>query len=339
MKKITYKFSTTSTDFYFDSNFNQVEPLVRAKNTVFITDENAFSLHQKKFKNLNLIVINAGEAFKIQATIDSIIEQLIQFKANRTTTLIGVGGGVVTDITGFVASVFMRGIDFAFMPTTILGLVDASIGGKNGIDVGVYKNVVGTINQPKFILHDLSFLKTLPDAEWQNGFAEIIKHACIGNRKMFNELTENTIEKIKKNKDKLNIIIENNAKQKLKIVANDEFEKGDRKLLNFGHTLGHAIENTYKLSHGQAISIGMIFACKLSENILGFKQTNEVISLLNQYGLPTKFKLNSKKVFDVLVMDKKREEDFVHFILLEKIGKAVIKKVKLHTLKNALIQF
>ena len=339
MKKITYKFSTTSTDFYFDSNFNQVEPLVRAKNTVFITDENVFSLHQKKFKNLNLIVINAGEAFKIQATIDSIIEQLIQFKANRTTTLIGVGGGVVTDITGFVASVFMRGIDFAFMPTTILGLVDASIGGKNGIDVGVYKNVVGTINQPKFILHDLSFLKTLPDAEWQNGFAEIIKHACIGNRKMFNELTENTIEKIKKNKDKLNIIIENNAKQKLKIVANDEFEKGDRKLLNFGHTLGHAIENTYKLSHGQAISIGMIFACKLSENILGFKQTNEVISLLNQYGLPTKFKLNSKKVFDVLVMDKKREEDFVHFILLEKIGKAVIKKVKLHTLKNALIQF
>ena len=339
MKKITYKFSTTSTDFYFDSNFNQVEPLVRAKNTVFITDENVFSLHQKKFKNLNLIVINAGEAFKIQATIDSIIEQLIQFKANRTTTLIGVGGGVVTDITGFVASVFMRGIDFAFMPTTILGLVDASIGGKNGIDVGVYKNVVGTINQPKFILHDLSFLKTLPDAEWQNGFAEIIKHACIGNRKMFNELTENTIEKIKKNKDKLNIIIENNAKQKLKIVANDEFEKGDRKLLNFGHTLGHAIENTYKLSHGQAISIGMIFACKLSENILGFKQTNEVISLLNQYGLPTNLKLNSKKVFDVLVMDKKREEDFVHFILLEKIGKAVIKKVKLHTLKNALIQF
>ena len=339
MKKITYKFSTTSTDFYFDSNFNQVEPLVRAKNTVFITDENVFSLHQKKFKNLNLIVINAGEAFKIQATVDSIIEQLIQFKANRTTILIGIGGGVVTDISGFVASVFMRGIDFAFIPTTILGLVDASIGGKNGIDVGVFKNVVGTINQPKFILHDLSFLKTLPDAEWQNGFAEIIKHACIGNKKMFNELTENSIEKIKKNKDKLNIIIENNAKQKLKIVANDEFEKGDRKLLNFGHTLGHAIENTYKLSHGQAISIGMIFACKLSENILGFKQTNEVISLLNQYGLPTKFKLNSKKVFDVLVMDKKREEDFVHFILLEKIGKAVIKKVKLHTLKNALIQF
>ena len=339
MKKITYKFSTTSTDFYFDSNFNQVEPLVRAKNAVFITDENVFSYHQKKLKNLNLIVINAGEAFKIQATVDSIIEQLIQFKANRTTILIGIGGGVVTDISGFVASVFMRGIDFAFMPTTILGLVDASIGGKNGIDVGVFKNVVGTINQPKFILHDLSFLKTLPDAEWQNGFAEIIKHACIGNKKMFNELTEYSIEKIKKNKDKLNIIIENNAKQKLKIVANDEFEKGDRKLLNFGHTLGHAIENTYKLSHGQAISIGMIFACKLSENILGFKQTNEVISLLNQYGLPTNLKLNSKKVFDVLVMDKKREEDFVHFILLEKIGKAVIKKVKLHTLKNALIQF
>ena len=339
MKKITYKFSTTSTDFYFDSNFNQVEPLVRAKNTVFITDENVFSYHQKKFKNLNLIVINAGEAFKIQATVDSIIKQLIQFKANRTTILIGIGGGVVTDISGFVASVFMRGIDFAFMPTTILGLVDASIGGKNGIDVGVFKNVVGTINQPKFILHDLSFLKTLLDAEWQNGFAEIIKHASIGDKKMFNELTENSIEKIKKNKDKLNIIIENNAKQKLKIVANDEFEKGDRKLLNFGHTLGHAIENTYKLSHGQAISIGMIFACKLSENILGFKQTNEVISLLNQYGLPTNLKLNSKKVFDVLVMDKKREEDFVHFILLEKIGKAVIKKVKLHTLKNALIQF
>ena len=334
-----YQQKNISTKLYFQSSINNLNELVDINNAIIITDENVFEKHSPKFKSLNTIVINAGEEFKVQETVNSIIEQLVNANANRKTFLIGIGGGVVTDITGYVASVFMRGISFGFIPTTILGLVDASIGGKNGVNVGLFKNIIGTINQPKFILHDISFLKTLPVQEWSNGFAEIIKHAAIGNKKMFAELQNNSIKIYQKDIKLLGNLLEQNAKQKLKVVAKDVYEKGDRKHLNFGHTLGHAVENTYQISHGQAISIGMHFACKLSEEVLNFSQTKEVNELLVQYSLPTHINFKPKKVFDVLVMDKKREQGFVHFILLEKIGKAVIKKMSLKELKSFLISF
>ncbi len=334
-----YQYKGIATQFYFISKFNYLKNLIDYSNAVFISDENVFQHHSSKFKNLNTIVIKAGEQFKVQATVDSIIHQLIQFKTNRKTILVAVGGGVVTDITGYVASVFMRGIEFGFVPTSLLCLVDASIGGKNGIDVGDYKNMVGTINQPQFILHDISFLQSLPENEWQNGFAEIIKHAAIADKKLFKELASHQLKYYRSQKAKINNLVQQNAKQKLQVVAKDVYEKGDRKLLNFGHTLGHAIETTHQLSHGQAIAIGMMFACKLSEKIVGFKQTDEVQNILQQYSLPTHLKFNPKKVFEILVMDKKREQNFIHFILLEKIGKAVIKKVSLTELKQSIIEF
>ncbi len=317
------------------ANFSSLDK----KNTIVITDENVFAHHSKKLKDYSTIVLKAGEAFKVQATIDSIVEQLLHYGANRTTTLVGVGGGVITDITGYVASIYMRGINFGFVPTTLLALVDASIGGKNGIDVGIYKNMIGTINQPQFILHDYSFLNTLPEAEWQNGFAEIIKHACIKDAAMFSELQSNSIKYYQTKKQALSLLIEKNAMLKTKVVAKDVNEKGDRKLLNFGHTLGHALENQYELSHGQAISIGMVFASKLSQELTSFKQTDEVINLLEQYILPTIVLFNKKKVFEVLTMDKKREKDFIKFILLQKIGKAVIKEISLAEIKEALNTF
>src|SRR6185436_8006814 len=149
---------------------------VDQRNAVIITDENVFSNHKKRFKDWRVIVLQPGEDQKSQATVDSIIAQLIMLEDDIKTTLVGVGGGVVTDITGYAASVYMRGIRFGFIPTTLLAMVDASIGGKNGVDVGIYKNLVGTIRQPSFILHDLVFLNSLPQSEWTNGFAEIIKH-------------------------------------------------------------------------------------------------------------------------------------------------------------------
>src|SRR5678815_2835973 len=185
MKKVAYKFSNSSTVHYFDSSFSQLKNIVDQKNAIIITDENVFNQHNKKFKNWNCIVLKPGEEFKVQSTVDSIIEQLIAMEADRKTTLVGVGGGVITDITGYVASVYMRGISFGFIPTSLLAMVDASIGGKNGIDVGVYKNMVGIIRQPKFILHDMIFLNSLPQNEWENGFAEIIKHAAIKDAAMF----------------------------------------------------------------------------------------------------------------------------------------------------------
>ena len=334
MNKQTFKFNYAFTDCYFANGFSHLKEIVDIKNTIIITDENIFAAHQKKFKSYKTIVLKPGEEYKIQATVDSIIEQLIALGADRKTTLVGVGGGVITDITGFVASIYMRGIKFGFVPTTLLALVDASIGGKNGIDVGVYKNMVGITKQPSFILHDLIFLNTLPEAQWQQGFAEIIKHACIKDAAMFNDLQKHSLQYYRSKKKEACLLIQRNAKLKIKVVQQDEFEKGERKLLNFGHTLGHALENQYELSHGQAVAIGITYAANISKQLSGFKQTDAVIKTLEQYGLPTYASFNKQKVFDVLKMDKKRERKGINFILLEKIGKGVIKSIPLNQLEE-----
>jgi 3-dehydroquinate synthase len=336
MSKQTFKFSTSATDIFFDSSILKLKEIVDIKKVIFITDENIFNLHQKKFKGFNTIVLKPGEEFKIQSTIDSIIYQLLEFEADRSSILIGVGGGVITDITGYSASIYMRGIQFGFVPTSLLSMVDASIGGKNGIDVGVYKNIIGVTKQPSFLLYDYSFLSTLPECEWQNGFAEIIKHACIKDAAMFKLLQANTLKYYQTKKKEISALIQKNAKIKLKVVQADEFEKGERKLLNFGHTLGHALENQYNLSHGQAISIGMRYAAEISEQLLGFKQTDSIIQLLQQYGLPTNVSFNKSKVFEVLKMDKKRAANEINYILLEKIGKAIILPIPLSDLEYLL---
>jgi shikimate kinase / 3-dehydroquinate synthase len=215
-----------------------------------------------------------------------------------------------------------------------LAMVDASIGGKNGIDVGIYKNMVGTIHQPSFILYDHSFLETLPQNEWENGFAEVIKHSCIRDAAMFRELEANSIGVYQKNKKLLAQLIKRNAIIKTKVVQRDEYEKKDRKLLNFGHTLGHALENQYELSHGQAISIGMTYASVISEQLVGFKEAGRVARLLIQYDLPTFTEFDRRKVFDVLKMDKKRERKEINYILLEKIGKGIIRPIPLKGLEK-----
>lgn len=334
MDPIQFKFSKASTDFFFNHSFSQLKKIANPKSAILITDENIFSNHTGKFRNWNTIVLKPGEAFKVQATVDSVIEQMIAFAADRKTMLIGIGGGVITDITGYVASIYMRGIPFGFLPTSLLAMVDASIGGKNGIDIGVYKNMAGTIRQPAFILHDYSLLQSLPQNEWINGFAEIIKHACIKDTAMFKELESSTLKSYQQKKTALQSLVHRNALIKIKIVQKDEFEKGDRRLLNFGHTLGHALENQYELSHGQAIAIGMTYASHISAQLKGFKDTGRVVKLLEQYGLPTYADFNKKKVIEVLKMDKKRERREMNYVLLEKTGKAVMESISLSQLEK-----
>lgn len=336
MTKKTIRFSNASVDYYFAGGLFLLRKIIDQKNAVLITDENVFGHHQSKFKGWNTIVLKAGEEYKVQVAVDAVIEQLIEMEADRKTTLVGIGGGVITDLTGYVASIYMRGIKFGFVPTTLLALVDASIGGKNGIDVGEYKNMIGVIRQPSFILHDLIFLDTLPQNEWRNGFAEIIKHAAIKDASMFRALEENELTFYQKKKKAVCDLIQRNAMIKTKVVQDDEFESGERKLLNFGHTLGHALETQYELSHGEAISIGMAYAVSLSEQLKGFKQKERVVTLLEQYGLPTYARFNRDKVINVLRMDKKKEKDFINFILLEKVGKAVIEPILINKLYETL---
>ena len=322
MQKKSFTFSSSTVQYYFDADFGYLDKLVNKDSTILLADENFALKNKKKLAGWKTIIVPSGEQHKIQHTVDKIIELLISLGADRSITLIGVGGGVVTDITGYVASIFMRGVRFAFVPTSVLGMTDAAIGGKNGINVGLHKNMVGLIRQPEFILFDYSLLKTLPKEELINGFAEIIKHACIHDTAMFAMLEEQKITHYQKDLSQLAKLIQRNVLLKTKTVIKDEFETGERKLLNFGHTIGHAIENLYKIPHGHAVSIGIGVACKISEQLTGFKQTDRVTKLLKQYGLPPQFQFDKEAVWKLLLSDKKIKTGNIHYVVLNKIGKA-----------------
>ena len=334
LQQLSYTFSNSKVIYYLAYGISHLKEIVDQKTTIIITDENVYAAHTKRFKGWNCIVLKPGEEYKIQATVDTIIDQLIEMGADRKSTLVGVGGGVVTDITGYVASVYMRGIKFGFIPTSLLAMVDASIGGKNGIDVGVYKNMVGVIRQPSFILHDMVFLNSLPTSEWINGFAEIIKHACIKDKPMFEELERKSLKHYRSRQKSICELVQRNAVLKSKVVKADEFETGDRKLLNFGHTLGHALENQYELSHGQAVAIGMTYASEISSQLVGFKDTERVVNVLEQYDLPTYAEFDKEKAFDVLQKDKKKSVNEMNYVLLKSIGKGIVHKIPMDRLKQ-----
>ena len=338
MKKRSIQFTSRKVDYYFDASLELVSRLASADHVVFVTDEHIYKAHKQKFAGQQVVVIPAGEIHKHQGTADLVISKLIEMGADRRSVLVGVGGGVVTDLTGYVGSVYMRGIRFGFVPTTILAMVDASIGGKNGIDVGAYKNLVGTINQPSFLLYDLSLLKSLPKEEWVNGFAEIIKHACIKDAVMLEELEANTLNNYRKDHELLADLIMRNALLKSKVVQKDEFEQADRKLLNFGHTLGHAIENDYALPHGHAVAIGMVAACKLSEKITGFTETKRISKLIRKYGLPDVYPFDADKAISMMKMDKKKVRSVMSYVLLQKTGKGVVKHIEMDQLETMIKQ-
>lgn len=340
MKRTEYNFSGKKVNCVFDAGFDYVFTMAQKSKLIFLTDEQVFELHREKFTDCTCICIPTGEKMKTQQTVDLIINRLIELEADKQTYIIGVGGGVITDIAGYVAGIFKRGMKFALVPTTILAMVDAAIGGKNGVDVGYYKNMVGTIYQPEFIVYDYSFLNSLPVKEWINGFAEIIKHACIKDPELFVMLEENTLHHIQSDKPFVASLVERNVAIKMDIVTTDEFEKADRKLLNFGHTFGHALENLHQLPHGNAISIGMVAACNLSEKINGlhFDDAQRVVKLLAKYHLPVDIETDYAKVFEVLKLDKKREDEYMHFVLLNKIGEAEAKPVQMKFLQENIKQ-
>jgi 3-dehydroquinate synthase len=338
MKSTNYNINQKTIKCLFGVSVNEINALASMDNIIIITDEIVYSLHASKFVGYRIIQIASGEHHKIQSTVDYIINQLLSWQVNKDNYIIGIGGGVVTDIAGYVASVYKRGTKLGLVPTTILGMTDAAIGGKNGVNVALIKNMVGTIYQPDFILFDFSFLETLPQQEWISGFAEIIKHACIKDEAMLTLLEHHSLEEFQNNGNMIFELIEKNVDIKFSVVAADEKENADRRLLNFGHTIGHAVENICEMPHGNAVSIGIIAACRLSEKINGFlfSDTKRIEDLLNKYYLPTSIDVDPKKVFQLLLSDKKREAASIHFVLLNKIGDAATKLLDINMLENNL---
>jgi len=331
---VSFRFSSATVDCHFGAGARELSHHCDRRRTVLLMDENVHAQHARRFRGWDIHVIPPGEDRKVQATVDDIIDGLIRRRADRQSTLVGVGGGVVTDLAGYAASVYMRGIPFGFLPTTLLAMVDASIGGKNGIDVGPYKNMVGVIRQPRFILYDWAFLRTLHEAQWSDGFAEIVKHACIRDAVAFRQLEAADLAGLRRRREVLHGLIERNARLKCTIVRRDEFERGERRLLNFGHTLGHAIETVHGLSHGQAVAVGMVLAAGFSARLLGFRDIDRLRRVLEAFGLPTTQPYDADRVWEVLSMDKKRVGGEMNYVLLERIGRGVVRSVPMRELEG-----
>lgn len=334
-------FPSGTTDYYLHASHSQLLQLAPPSRTVIITDLNINKHYGHLFPNYRVLIIKAGERSKSWDTIDSLAARLVDFEVHKTSMLIGIGGGVITDITGFLASVYMRGISVGFIPTSLLAMVDAAIGGKNGINTGVHKNMLGAIRQPRFILFDSSFLPTLPEQEWSNGFAEVIKYGCIGDTGILDDLEQQDLLQLRQQPRQLNRIIASCIDQKNRIILEDEQETGLRKILNFGHTAGHAFEILYQLQHGQAVALGMIVALIASEKVLGLSTEIRLrlVLLLQRYGLPVRLAFDPDKVMQTLKLDKKRNNDGIDFILLEGLGQALIRKLPFDTIWEILHQF
>ena len=307
---------------------NLAEYLPAYTRVIVITDANILKYYGEFFSKWDVIEIGIGEQNKTLDTVAHIYNRLLEYNADRKCFILAVGGGVVCDIAGFAASTYMRGVSFGFVSTSLLSQVDASIGGKNGVNLDGYKNMVGVFNQPRFVLCDTSMIQTLPEREFISGFAEIVKIAAIRSPKLFTYLEQNAEKALTRDIEVINHLVEESIKIKAKVVLHDEREHGRRRILNFGHTFGHAIEALTGVSHGEAVSIGMMITARISVEKYGFSQSkyDRLEKLLTRLGLPVTTDAKTDDIFQTIVKDKKREKNAINLVLLSNIGKAIIRK-------------
>ena len=284
-------------------------------------------------------VFDAGEENKNTDIIFSLVEKLIVNKFDRNDCLLALGGGVTGDMTGFAAAIYLRGISFYQIPTSLLAMVDSSIGGKTGVDFNGYKNMVGAFHMPMEVCININSLKSLPEREYISGFAEIIKHAIIADNKYFELLNDNFSEALNMKEDIIEDIIYRSCRIKQNVVENDPTEKGIRAYLNFGHTIGHAIEKymDFKLLHGECVALGMIAASFISykRNLISEDEYKAIRSITAQYGLPVSFKdilkysdkeIKANEIVSYTKSDKKADGTAIKFVLIDSIGNAFIDK-------------
>ncbi len=298
-----------------------------------ITDENTnkyclplFLQKQNLIKNLQVITIPEGEKHKTIHTCLDVWEMLSEKSADRNSLIINLGGGVVTDLGGFIASTFKRGLTFVNIPTSLLAMVDASVGGKNGVDLGHIKNQIGVINLPEMVVLDTDFLETLPKEHMISGLAEMLKHGVIYSKEYWERIKYADFS----NKEEFEALIWDSIQIKEDIVAKDPFEKGLRKTLNYGHTLGHAIESYFlenpkkkELLHGEAVAVGIILATYLSKEMYDFpnETLNDISkSILKHFSKQSFSQKDIEAIINLLVFDKKNRNGQVLFVLFEDIG-------------------
>lgn len=302
---------------------------------VLLVDEHVLCEHQDLFSCFQNIAIPSGERYKNMQTVESIYRELVNMEVDRSSLIVGVGGGLATDVAGFVASTYLRGIPFGFISSTLLGQVDASIGGKNGVNLDGYKNMIGNFTQPSFVWCDLTLLHTLARREYIAGIAEVIKYGAIWDEDFLNYLTDHMTDLLDLDLAALEHVVSLSAQIKVDVVQKDERESNLRRILNFGHTIGHAIEREKKVLHGQAVAVGMVMAARLSYNmgLLPASDVDILQNLIKSAGLPYEMDLDPEIIFQNIRKDKKKSGEDIHVVLLDSIGKTLVKTISLSELK------
>ena len=298
------------------------------RRVIVITDPNVFELYGDVIGAYEYIVIPGGEQNKTLATVEAVYRRLIELGADRRTYIVGFGGGIVTDIAGFAASTYLRGIDFGFVATSLLAQVDASVGGKNGVNVAGYKNMAGVFNQPDFVICDTRVLVTLPPREFRAGLAEMIKAAIIGDPDLFGILENHTPEELLSGGQSLTSAILKSINVKARIVENDETEKDERRKLNLGHTVAHAIEKlSGSYNHGEAVAIGLAMAAEMGVKfgMLAPTVRDRIVGAIKKAGLPIGTDIPASEIMAVVMHDKKVAGDRLLLVVPRGIGDVAIR--------------
>lgn len=340
MYKLSVGLSKHSYQLLINDGFEEIGNLIKGKygestSYFIITDSNVSKLYCDELKtamnteNVEVFVFEAGEKSKNLSTVNHIFDFLIEKCADRESVLIALGGGVVGDITGFVAGTYMRGLRYIQVPTTLLSQVDSSVGGKTGVDYGMLKNIIGIFKQPDFVYINTSTLLTLDARQYTAGIAEMIVHSLIGGREAFNYLRDNFNDIISRNSSRLPEIIRESCSIKVKIVECDEFEKNIRRHLNLGHTVGHAIESWtgYSILHGEAVAIGIrvIFEFAYRKKLITEEELSTVVELLEKAALPIEFQCKEpEQIIARMKHDKKVKSLVINSVVPRTLGEVFV---------------
>ena len=310
--------------------------LLPRKRVVVVSDTNIDRHYHSLIEPYDHVLIGLGEASKTLLTLDAIYRRFIELGVDRSCFVLAIGGGIVTDVVGFAASTFMRGLEFGFISTSLLGQVDASVGGKNGVNVEGYKNMVGTFTQPKFVICDVDLLRTLSPREFRTGLAEIIKAAVIADAELFEMLEQADFSTLQRDSDTLREMVYRAIKVKADIVERDERESGDRRLLNLGHTLAHAIEkSSSKFNHGEAVAVGLAMIAEVAANreMLAVADKERIVALLERAGFALEPPVEVRTLLKAVKRDKKAEGDSIHVVFPLGVGNCCVEKMPLEEFK------
>ena len=317
-------------EVYIGSAAELLPELLPEGRVVVVSDATIDRLYHPLLDKYDTVLIGTGESIKTLQTVETLYRRFIELGVDRSTFVLGIGGGIVTDVAGFAASTYMRGLPFGFISTTLLGQVDASVGGKNGVNVDGYKNMAGTFTQPQFVVCDPSLLRSLPDREFRAGLAEVVKAAIIADADLFGRIEQTSFETLRTDTDLLSDVISAAIRVKADIVEYDEKESGERRKLNLGHTLAHAIEkSSNRMNHGEAVAVGtaLIAGAAVKLGVLKEEDRLRIEKLLVRLGFDLTPPVEIKRLLKEVGKDKKNEDGMLRIVLPVGIGDCEVRKM------------